>query len=305
MKNKKGFTLIEVSLAVIIVSLIFTVAYKVISESRKQSQKGLWIVGTASELLTVSKQMSLLLRQKNYPTVVERGNVQEKYEVVFDENTGLSTISGSGQNIESAQLYNYKEYVEYYKSGRMNIDSYKINHAVDDFEVNIVRREIRPADSQQVFMYFPIFTPEIVGGEDGVIHWIIFSLGKKDKITGLSELYMGTYTDKYHSVTDGSSDILLRAFNIGTKGPHYKINLNSSRIKNKKLLSDVCSVEVRNDESRFLKINNKKYKGNNEKERERNIFTVTIKCCNPKDKKIVLDEVFSVTCDTDCKVKNM
>ena len=41
--NKKGITLIEICVAILILSIVFGVAGYVMSYTRKETQKGLWI----------------------------------------------------------------------------------------------------------------------------------------------------------------------------------------------------------------------------------------------------------------------
>ena len=124
----------------------------------------------------------------------------------------------------------------------------------------------------------------------GKINWYVFTLGKKDKNTGYSDLYLDTYEDKYASEVGNGIQEEERAFFI-------KRNFQKNKLKperRKLLISDVSNIEISNEAIKYTKGSRVKHQ-----QRSRNIITVTINCTNPKDKKVNLQEVISVTNDTE------
>ena len=272
LNRKNGFTVLEVMLAVLMLSLLFGSAYGVMRYSRSETEKGFWIQSAITQLRNGTRMITSRLKQTSYPsTIIKDGAGNEK-------------------------VISFKEKRSYDATGRLR--DLKVNDD-ESYEMHVLlsgSAPISPGISDQTLMYFPICTPEkdVIGGyEEGTILWVELQLraAKDYKYSGLGDLYIIERTDTYNTKSDPDD----RAFGL-SKGYSKDLPLKKEQV----LVSDVREVEIDSydiKESRGIYVtkSGQKY----EKERKKILLSMEIACRHPKDKNVWLSDQCSIINNVD------
>ena len=275
-RNRQAFTFVEVCMSVLILSLVFGVAAFVISYARKESQKGFWIQQGITQIRNGTRHIGIKMKEMSYPSTL------------------VKYASSNAQN-QNIKIIPFKEKRTYDNSGRLR----DIEEAtVKCFELHAMtnQAEILPNGSPQVLMLFPICEPEkdfSDGYTAGVINWvrIVLEPSPDFDITKLGVIVMEEYEDQYDTRANPN-----RAFNY-----EKSFSTGSRLLRRKELIEDVSKAEITSyDVSTVRGIAYKKDGTVNDPVlNHKNIVTFSVWCTHPKDDKITLNDMCSVTSNTE------
>lgn len=263
---KSGVTLIELMIAVLLLSLLFGSAYGVMRYSRLETAKGFWIQQAITQLRNGTRAITQQLKRTSYPSTI------------IDESD------------KAAKVITFKEMRTYHHTGRL--DTIETNESTD-FDLHAMVTDgavISPSFKEQSILYFPVCTPEkedSSGTTSGNITWyeLVLRPEKTFKYNGLGRLHFVQRSDTY--VTTGDE----RAFGLTGK----KFDRQDPVTGDKLLINDVRGIEVQYFEVEELR--GITYKENGEQVLEKNkkvLLSLTVTCSHPKDGKIWLSDRCSV-----------
>ena len=260
-RKKNGVTLVEILLAVLFLSLLFTVAYRLMSYSRQEVSKGFWIQKTITQLRNSTQLIAQKLKETSYPSAIVKGP------------------NGS------ERVISFKERRTYDVGGTGRLTNLEIN-TNKDFDLHAMVTDggqIVPTITEQRVMYFPICKPESPS-KAGEITWVELILAPSHdyKITGAGNLFL-----RERKTTYSTTNI------FGLTKP----KLSSLPItKNKLLVSDVANISIEKygiDELRGVVYRAGKADPDRIY-RKRILTTFSISCRHPKDHKIWLSDQCSI-----------
>ncbi|HOT27024.1 MAG TPA: prepilin-type N-terminal cleavage/methylation domain-containing protein [Candidatus Ozemobacteraceae bacterium] len=262
----RGMTLMEVMIAVALVSLVFGVAYRIMDQARRESRKGFWLQKAITELRNGTRAISMRLKKTSYPTTIAR--------------------SGGRQIVVS-----YKEKRTYDHSGRLRNLVVKSSNAMDLMTKTGV---VRSSAAETVLMRFPVCVPEmdIDSYTSGVVTWIevVMGPGPDFPINGLSRIFLRERDEAYD--TRALPD---RAYGLSTAfDPALAV---ASR---KILVGDVDQVRIDTwaiDELSGVHVSSAGAVGTTTKKKY--LVSLRIDCMNPIDKTMTIGDQSSVTVNTD------
>lgn len=267
--SRSAVTLVEILLAVIMLSLLFGSAYGIMRYSRVETEKGFWIQQAITQLRNGTRAISQKLKMTSYPTTIIRKVV--------------------GTN-EVQKVITYKEKREYDATGRLR--KLTINPKTD-FDMHAIvtdGAEIAPIFEDQSIMYFPICSPERESNssyEEGTITWVELVLrpSREYRLTGLGSLHMLERVESY-----STKSLTERAFDLNKS---FKRNLPVKT--DKMLIEDIRGVGIEYydiEELRGIYVtkDGDKYEEHN----KRILVSLDITCSHPKDGKIWLNDQCSV-----------
>ena len=279
-RNIRAFTFVEVCMSVIILSLVFGVAAGIMSYARKETQKGFWIQQSISQLRNATRQIGVKMKEMSYPSTLVRNYT----------NTNPPKLI--------IKVIPFKEKRYYDNSGRLR--DIEVNPS-DAYELRAKANQgmILPTDSSQVLMCFPISEPEkdySSGYTAGLITWVRFVLepSKDYGITKLGSIYMEEYESEYDTRVRPD-----RAYSLNDP-----FSLQNSKLKRRReIITDVRGAEISSyDVSTVRGVAYKKDgSGGNAVMNVKNIVTFKIWCRHPKDDRITLSDMCSVTSNTEVK----
>ncbi len=265
----RGMTLMEVMVAVALVSLVFGVAYRVMDQARRETRKGFWLQKMVTELRNGTRAISLRLKKTSYPTTIAK--------------------TGSQQTVMS-----YKEKRSYDDSGRLR--NLVVRNSND---MNLVTKTgiVPSSASTVVLMRFPACVPEmdIDSYTPGIITWIevVMEPDADFSINGLSRILLRERDEAYD--TRALPD---RAYGLTTAfDPTLAV---ASR---KVLVGDVSQVRIDTwaiDELSGVHVTGGGSVGTTTKKKY--LVSMRIDCVNPTDKAMTIGDQSSVTVNTDVSV---
>jgi prepilin-type N-terminal cleavage/methylation domain-containing protein len=259
-----GFTMIEILLAVMMLSLLFSSGYGIMRYTRSETEKGFWIQQAITQLRNGTRMISDKLKQTSYPSTIIKKSGEEK--VVY-----------------------YKEKREYDFTGRL-IDM--PTHENDNFDMHAMVTDsgsIIPDSSEHTILYFPICTPEKElesGYEEGTITWIELVLAPSPEYqhTGLGELHLRERIDTYNTKSDPD-----RAYDLD-KEFSDSLTIRRDRV----IIEDVSEIDIEYFEIEELRGVFYVEGVKKEKLTKRILATISIGCSHPKDPKTWLSDQCSV-----------
>jgi hypothetical protein len=267
--NRSAVTLIEILLAVLMMSLLFGSGYGIMSYSRKETEKGFWIQQAITQLRNGTRALSMKLKMTSYPSTI------------------IKKSSGGG---DVQKVISFKEKREYDFTGRLR----KLQVNPDDsFDMHAIITDgggIAPNFNEQSIMYFPICTPErdtSEGYEEGTITWVelVLKPARHYNSSGLGSLHLIEREETYSTKSDPD-----RAFGLD------KSFSKSIPVKTDKLIiDDVREVDIEYyeiDELRGVYVT--KAGDKYEEHKKRILVSIGITCSHPKDGKIWLSDHCSV-----------
>lgn len=265
----RGMTLMEVMVAVVLVSLVFGVAYRIMDQARREARKGFWLQKAITELRNGTRAISMRLKKTSYPTTVAR--------------------TGGQQTVIS-----FKEKRTYDHSGRLRNLVVNSSNAM-----NLVMKTgvVRPSASEVVLMRFPVCVPEmdIDSYTPGIITWVevVMEPEANFPINGLSRIFLRERDEAYD--TRALPD---RAYGLSTAfDPALAV---ASR---KTLVGDVEQVMIDRwpiDELSGVHVTNTGMVSTTTKKKY--LVSMRIDCMNPIDKAMTIGDQSSVTVNTDVGV---
>lgn len=279
-KNIRAFTFVEVCMSILILSLVFGIGAGVMSYARKETQKGFWIQQSIGQLRNATRQIGIKMKEMSYPSTLVRNYT----------NTNPPKLI--------IKVIPFKEKRYYDNAGRLR--SIDVNPS-DAYELRAKVNQglILPSDKSQVLMYFPISEPEkdySSGYTPGIITWVRFVLEPSNdfSITKLGSIFMEEYESEYDTRVKPD-----RAYGLDE---HFSVK-NSKLKRRSEIVIDVSGVEIlANDVSTVRGIAYKKDGSSGDvKYNVKNIITFKLKCKHPKDDRITLTDMCSVTSNTEVK----
>ncbi|MEW6712858.1 MAG: type II secretion system protein [Candidatus Riflebacteria bacterium] len=267
---RRGVTLIEILLAVIMLSMLFGSGYSIMTYSRRETEKGFWIQQAITQLRNGSRAITQKLKMTSYPSTIIR------------QNSGAAEVQ---------KVIAYKEKREYDYTGRLR--KIEVNNKTD-FDMHAIITHgggISPTFEDQSIMHFPVCTPETedsAGYEEGKIVWVELVLrpSREYRLTGLGTLHMIERHETYS--TKALPD---RVFALDKKFD------KSLPIKTDKvLIDDVREVGIDYFDVKEFKGRGVSKEGVLGEKRflKRILVTMDITCSHPKDGKIWLSDQCSV-----------
>ena len=279
-KNIRAFTFVEVCMAILLLSLVFGIGAGIMSYARKETQKGLWIQQSIGQLRNATRQIGIKMKEMSYPSTLVRNYT----------NTNPPKLI--------VKVIPFKERRSYDNAGRLR--SIEVNPS-DAYELRAMANQgmILPKDKSQVLMCFPICEPEkdfSNGYSAGLITWVrfVFEPSKDFSITKLGDIYMEEYESEYDTRVKPD-----RAYNLDEP-----FSEKGSKLKRRKeIVIDVSGVEISSyNVSTVRGIAYKKDgSGGNAVMNVKNIITFKIWCKHPKDDRVTLTDMCSVTSNTEVK----
>lgn len=266
-RYRRGVTLVEIILAVLMLALLFGSANGVMTYSRRETEKGFWIQQAITQLRNSTRLIAMKMKQTSYPsTLIKTADGKEK-------------------------VMSFKERREYDSSGRLRKLDINPNDAYELHSVISGSGMIIPSFIEQTIMYFPICEPELdynTGYTAGNITWIHLVLRPANdySTSGLGALYMDEHQDIY-----GTKGLTDRAY-----GLNKPFNKSIKRTRSKELVTHVREVAVDFDEIESMKgiYVTKDGALSDPKFAKRTMISLNISCCHPKDKKIWMSDQCSV-----------
>lgn len=269
LNQRSAVTLIEIILAVLMISLLFGSGFAVMRYSRKETEKGFWIQQAITQLRNGTRAITQKLKMTSYPSTI------------------IKKVVG-GKDVQ--KVITFKEKREYDYTGRLR--NLEINDD-DSFDMHAIITEgggISPTFEDQTIMYFPICSPEkdtSAGYEQGTIKWVELVLrpSKNYRYTGLGSLHLLERVDTYSTGSDPQ-----RAFGL-TKQFSKSIAVKRDKL----IIDDVREIEIDYfdiDELRgvYVTKSGERY----EETSKRILVSMGITCSHPKDGKIWLSDQCSV-----------
>ena len=279
-KNIRAFTFVEVCMSILILALVFGIGAGIMSYARKETQKGLWIQQSIGQLRNATRQIGIKMKEMSYPSTLVRNYT----------NTNPPKLI--------VKVIPFKEKRIYDNAGRLR--SIDVNPS-DAYELRAKANQgmILPSDKSQVLMCFPISEPEkdySNGYTAGLITWVRFVLepSKDFSITKLGSIFMEEYESEYDTRVKPD-----RAYNLDEP-----FSERGSKLKRRKeIVIDVSGAEISSyNVSTVRGIAYKKDgSGGNAVMNVKNIITFKIWCKHPKDDRVSLTDMCSVTSNTEVK----
>lgn len=269
MASRAGFTLIEVILAVLMLSLLFGSGYGIMSYSRRETEKGFWIQQAITQLRNGTRAISQKLKMTSYPSTI------------------IKTDSGVA---EDQKVISFKEMREYDYTGRLRKLSVNPKTNFDMHAIITDGAGIAPTFEDISIMYFPVCTPEketASGYEEGTITWVelVLKPGKDYRLSGLGALHMVERVETYSTKSDPD-----RAF-----GLDKTFDRSIKPVRDKVLIEDVREIGVEYYEIEELRGIYVTREGNKYEEHSKRILvSFDVTCSHPKDGKIWLSDQCSV-----------
>ncbi len=267
---KRGVTLIEILLAVIMLSMLFGSGYSIMTYSRRETEKGFWIQQAITQLRNGSRAITQKLKMTSYPSTIIR------------RNSGAT---------EEQKVLSYKEKREYDYTGRLR--KIEVNDSTD-FDMHAIVTHgggISPTFEDQTIMYFPICTPETEDEgsyEEGKIVWVELVLrpSREYRLTGLGTLHM---IERHE--TFSTKSLPDRVFALKKKFDR-SLPIKTDKV----LIDDVREVGVDYFDVKEFKGRGVSKEGVLGEKRitKRILVTLDITCSHPKDGKIWLSDQSSV-----------
>lgn len=265
----RGMTLMEVMVAVALVSLVFGVAYRVMDQARRESRKGFWLQKAITELRNGTRAISLRLKKTSYPTTVAKTGAQQ------------SVIS-------------YKEKRTYDDSGRLRNLTVKSSTAM-----NLATKTgvVRSSAATVVLMRFPVCVPEmdIDTYTPGIITWVevVMEPDPDFAINGLSRIFLRERDNAYDT----------RALPDRAYGLPIAFDPALAVASRKIIVGDVDQVRIDSwaiDELSGIHVTSGGSVGTTTKKKY--LVSIRIDCVNPVDKAMTIGDQSSVTVNTDVSV---
>ena len=279
-KNIRAFTFVEVCMAILLLSMVFGIGAGIMSYARKETQKGFWIQQSIGQLRNATRQIGIKMKEMSYPSTLVRNYT----------NTNPPKLI--------VKVIPFKEKRSYDNAGRLR--DIVINPS-DAYELRAKANQgmILPSDKPQVLMCFPISEPEkdySNGYTPGIITWVRFVLepSKDFSITKLGSIFMEEYESEYDTRVKPD-----RAYNLDEP-----FSERGSKLKRRKeIVIDVSGAEISSyNVSTVRGIAYKKDgSGGNAVMNVKNIITFKIWCKHPKDNRVSLTDMCSVTSNTEVK----
>lgn len=269
MYKNKGFTLLEVLIGVAILSLLLAAGNAVLSYSRQQTEKAFWIQQAISQLRNTTRFIGEKMKSTSYPSTL--------------------VISPDGDEIHSL-----KERRTYDAVGRLRLLEQNDTEVYNMHTIDTTKEPVPPTNADLSIMYFPICQQEVVGGANpkaGKVTWvhIVLRPSPNYNLTGLGTLFAEETDVVYSSKPDSY------AFNLGKASEAFNPTTASPN-RRRSLISDVQSIKVDAfsiDESKGYYVDDAGTKSNM-LTIKRNLISLTINCCHPKDGKITLSDQCAV-----------
>jgi len=265
---RHGVTLVEILIAVILLSLLFASANSVMTYSRRETEKGFWIQQAITQLRNTTRAISMKMKQTSYPSTLIR------------------TATGD------EKVISFKEKREYDTSGRLRKLDINPSDAYEMRSVISGSGALIPTFNEQTIMYFPVCEPEKdynTGYTAGKITWVhlVLKPANNYRYTGLGSLHMIEHEEEY----DTRSSPLNRAF-----GLNRTFDKNIPIVRSKELVTDVREIAVDFYDIDELKGAYVTKTGtlSDDITVKRTLISLNIACCHPKDKKIWMSDQCSV-----------
>ncbi|MGM0598905.1 MAG: hypothetical protein ACQETH_03700 [Candidatus Rifleibacteriota bacterium] len=260
--------MIEILLSVLMLSLLFSSGYGIMTYSRKETAKGFWIQQAITQLRNGTRLISDKLKQTSYPSTIikkDAGGVTEEKVVYYKEQ----------------RIYDF--------TGRL-IDM--PTHENENFDMHAMVTDsgsIIPDNNEHRILYFPICTPEketTAGYEEGTITWVELVLKPSPdyQYSGLGRLHLVERGDTYNTKSDPD-----RAYDLDKE---FSESLTIKR--DKVIIEDVSEIDIEYFEIEELKGVFYVEGVKKEKLNKRILATIHIACSHPKDPKIWLSDQCSV-----------
>lgn len=268
-RRRVGLTLIELLVTVLLVALVFGIAYRIMSRARSESRKGFWLQKAITELRNGTRAIAMRLKKTSYPTTIAK--------------------TGSRQVVIS-----YKEKRTFDESGRLRNLVVKPSTGM-----NLSSRAgvIPTSSTPRRLLLFPMCVPEmdIDAYTPGLITWVEVLLEPDTvfAINGLSRIVVRERDEIYdtRSLPD-------RAF--GLEGSFDSTLTIANR---KTLVHDVGRVRLdvfATDELSGIHVSKTGSVGTTMKKKY--LVSLRIECVNPVDKTMVIGDQCSVTIHTDVNI---
>ncbi|MGI6445826.1 MAG: hypothetical protein BWY02_00783 [bacterium ADurb.Bin157] len=272
--SKPGFTLIEVMITVLLLSLLLGTGNSILSYSRQQTEKGFWIQQAIAQLRNTTRLIGIKMKETSYPSTL-----------VKSKSGGIDTDS----------IYSFKERRKYDDIGRLRALDINTSDVYNMHTISTDGNTMAASYDDRTIMYFPICTPEIIvnGSKQsgtGIITWVhfVFRPAKNYSVTGLGSIYMDEHEVSYSTK---SPDY---AYGLGKPSEAFSTSWVPTR--SKELITDVSGIKVDTfsvSESKGQAVSKEGVKGDVATVKK-NLVSITINCCHPKDGKITLYDQCSV-----------
>ncbi len=269
--SKRGtvsaFTITEVLIAIILLSLLFYAAYKVISHARQETMKGFWLQECITSLRNGTRAITQALKKTSYPSTLTR--------------TGAEEV-----------VVSYKDYRTYDTSGRLRKIDVKSG---TEFDLQAKPGLTTPSEGTTVVFRFPVCTPESdsEGYQAGKIVWtdlVLEPIENPNSVVPLGNLHLVEREDSYDTRA-----LDKRAFDL-TK----KFDSTLPVVRDKLIIRDVESVDVSVlwvDEVRGIAVD--KDGAVDRSVKKRYLISVRVDCTHPKDDRLRIGDQCSITSNID------
>ena len=270
MKRRRfqGITLVEIMVAIVLVSALFVSGFKVLSHARRETVKGLWLQQAIVELRNGTREIAQHLKRTSYPsTLYKRGNMEA--------------------------VVSFKDYRIYDDSGRLRDIK---TRDTDSFDIHATAGHTIPDDGETTILRFPICSAETDFGTSspGKITWVELILRPAPVQTGIGST-LGTLVLCHREDVYQTQGLLFRAFSL-TKTFDPGLPLT----REKAIISDVQFVDVSMfsvDELRGIAVSTAGAVVR--KTRRRFLVSIQIGCCHPKDPQTRISDQCSVISNID------
>ncbi len=275
MNRKNGFTLLEVIIGVAMLSMLLAAGNSVLSYSRMQTEKGFWIQQAIAQLRNTTRFIGNKMKETSYPSTL------------------VSTFK-DGKEVDL--IYSFKELREYDTVGRLRMLRINDSDVYNMHTIDTKGDSVTPTADDLSIMYFPISKPEVIKNGNkvpgtGIVTWvhIVLRPGPAYDVSGLGVIHVEETDVPYSTRPDDY------AFALGKPGEAF--NPKSAEPNRKRpLITDVQSVRVDTfsvDEEKGFYVTQAGVKSEMSSVK-RNLVSLTINCCHPKDGKINLSDQCSV-----------
>ncbi|NLI78753.1 MAG: hypothetical protein GX442_20225 [Candidatus Riflebacteria bacterium] len=264
--RRAGFSVVEGTITLILVSMLFYVAFQVMSHARRESQKGFWLQKAITELRNGTRAISQALKKTSYPTTIVK--------------------TGSQQLIQS-----YKEFRTYDDSGRLRFLKVKDSQ---DMDLKAVTGITAAQGGGRTLMVFPACQPETEQGahQPGTITWYELRLepGREFHRTGVADLLLVERVETYDT-----RPLPKRAYSLTTA---FRESL--APVREKRLVADVDTVEIDLlSVEELLGIHVTTEGGVVTTMRKRYLVSVRVECAHPFDDNVRIADQCSVVIHID------
>lgn len=263
---KKGVTLLEICITLVVLTMLFGSGYMIMSYAREQSAKGFWIQQTTGDLRNALKRISKEISNASYPSATYKG--------------------------KSYNFYDYKEY-----KGAI-LSRHEINKSNDKaFSMHTITKDtsvvVPVKGKDQIIFYLPKCKPAI-NGKNGKITWCKVFLRQSIKYNKLGNLYIAEYkTPVDYGMSKEDFNELFKLGSSSSNGKYTDSMFDSPKL----LISDVVSVKVSDEkieEGKNIEVATK-YGSDGKPEitatrhkTEKHMVMVTVNCQNPRDAMLTL-----------------